>query len=208
MTDVVTLKLAGPAAATYFDEQLELSRSEFDGALAQELRRVTLSGSVYVAAPASFDGRSQDWSAGWGLRQPSDAYVARAITRWLSDPAFPQRVLAMEDPFAAPNDPAVSRQPHRAVLGKVLRWASAAEPETARDVLRQVAGYPAIGVLAEGRVPSTGELAEADLKALARSTRVVLVRALDDEAFLLRPVGRRSRIVEQLRQSADAKDAS
>jgi hypothetical protein len=103
----------------------------------------------------------------------SDACTATVLAGWLN-------ASDVEDAFAFGN--------------RVFHLA--APPTTAdrvRRTIRRLSGYPGMGVLScpDRGIVAGDEASAQDLDALARSGVAVLVRAWDDEAFIIAPVSSR-----------------
>lgn len=201
----VALREVGGHATRFFEEQLELSRQEFGGILARRMEPAKLRKETWLFAPAEVGLDALDWEGGgWGFRSVSDRSLGRAVQRWLDEPNSPNRVLAQEDPLAMPADPWLERAQYsvRVCGEKIIWWAAGSTPVD--QVLGRASGYPGIGVLAEGvDTCLAGQLSESGVDELISASVLVLVRALDDEGFLLKGVeGQRDVVAELARLGA------
>ncbi|MDP9383808.1 MAG: hypothetical protein M3P50_00980 [Actinomycetota bacterium] len=123
----------------------------------------------------------------------SDTCLAAAISRWLAQgDVGTGRVLLLEDPLARRSDTVTHGE--TLYFGERVYFAGRPNdpPGRIEHVLRQIAGFPGVGVLSEfPEVGATSDLTEHALESLASAASAVLVRAWDDEAFVVVPVGAR-----------------
>lgn len=178
-----------------FDEQAEGFVSEelasgavgFEGPLAERLRLLQL------GAPFSFLSGEPSLPYHWRWSCPetagSDDFLTDAVTRWLGQADDRQRMLILEEHMRRRSDPRPTR--FELYLDERVYFAvSATTSSDVPDALNWVYGYPGIGVLTriDSTFSSARDLDAADLDVVARGAVAVLVRAWDDEAFLIAPV--------------------
>lgn len=99
-------------------------------------------------------------------------------------------MLLLEEPLGRYSDP-VHATASIHFLDRVYYAASArATAEDVAQVCAELSGYPGIGVLSRPTSEGTfsGELSTQELDAVAGSAVAVLVRAWDNEAFLIAPI--------------------
>jgi hypothetical protein len=197
VTDPACRPFSLPVGAVEFvREELTLGVDGFDGALAQRLLELPLD------RPFAFLGRDAREDAIGNLHSGgvddgrSDAWTATVLAGWLNAPGGGgARVLALEEPLARWNDEAGQAVEDAFAFGNRV-FHLAAPPTTAdrvRHTMRRLSGYPGMGVLScpDRGIVAGAEASAQDLDALARAGVAVLVRAWDDEAFMIAPVSSR-----------------
>lgn len=180
----------GEDALGFVRRELSAAAQDFAGPLATRLLALEL------AAPFSFlkpdtASAAQEWRRGGIDDGGADACLASAISWWLhQSDAGHRRLIALEEPLGRYADPSIeSNSMHFGE--RVYHTASAGDgtDEVAR-AFNELSGYPGVGVLS--RPPAgaiiSDELRDDALDALADAAVAVLVRAWDDEAFLIVPV--------------------
>lgn len=186
----------GAQALAFVREELASAADDFDGPLAQRLINAPLSSAFSLLTPdaAAAAVRVGDLRHGGVDDGTADQCLAAAISRWLSQsPAARTRVLMLEDPLARRSDSATASDARHFGERVYFMAGPGDAADTIARVLRRVAGYPGIGVLSEldaGWV-APPDLTENALDSVAGRAAAVLVRAWDDEAFVVTPVGER-----------------
>jgi hypothetical protein len=184
----------GPSALDFVREQVALGAGEgFDGPLAARLERLSLDEPFAFLTADTKLGSSSEWDS---LDQPiGNQHLAKGIRRWLGE--SPGRLLVLEEPLGLRYDPATHREPReRTLFFKERKYYIASsrtdQPDTL-DSLDRVSGYPGIGVLTAPGINIEAclgrrEFSRGELDRLAKRALAVLVRAWDDEAFMIAPV--------------------
>lgn len=180
-------------ALRYAREQLSVAGYDFDGPLARRLVDLAL-GSPFSFLPLDATAEVRDFRRGGIDDGRSDECLSVAISRWLARQHTGSfRFLLLEDPLARRSDP-VARGETIFFQERVYFAGHAGDtPTEVAQVLGRAAAYPGVGVLSEIPYELDGgsDLTEDTLDALASSASAVLVRAWDDEAFVVAPVGER-----------------
>ena len=184
-------------ALAFIREELTLGADGFDGALAQRLLELPLDRPFAFLRRETQEHAIRYFPAGGIDDGRSDACTATVLAGWLnaSDGGSGARVLALEEPLARWNDEAGHAVEDAFAFGNRV-FHLAAPPTTAdrvRRTIRRLSGYPGMGVLScpDRGIVAGDEASAQDLDALARSGVAVLVRAWDDEAFIIAPVSSR-----------------
>lgn len=180
----------GDAALRYAREELKAGGQDFDGPLASRLIHLAAGPPFSLLEPET-RARTHDFRRGGVDDGRSDECLARAISRWLAEtPVGTDRLLLLEDPLARRAD--IASADDAVYHGDRVYYAgvSGDAPDRIERAFRRLAGYPGIGVLTElptGAADSV-DLAEQTLNLLSDAASAVLVRAWDDEAFIVVPV--------------------
>jgi hypothetical protein len=183
----------GTAALAFAREELHTAATEFGKPLAARLLALELGPPFALLTPdATLAARMERHLRYGGVDDgSSDRRLAIAVSEWLgeADPGR-QRLMALEEPLARYGDPRVD--PRTTHCGEHVYWTADrdAGPEDVERAFRRLAGYPGVGVLTRppaGAVVS-GSLTDEEIEAMADAAVAVLVRAWDDEAFLVVPV--------------------
>jgi hypothetical protein len=186
-------------ALEFIREQLLLAAGEgFDGPLASRLCGARLTRAFAFLPPSSFEEATKSYTDGLRSDKTADTCTAIALSRWLASPAPEHKYsVHFEEPLARFSDPFVARQ--ASGVDSLLHYGERVYYsvftgdgfEQVANAMSRVSGYPGIGVMAAW--PEGGErpfeLSAKDLDAIARRAVAVLVRAWDDEAFMIAPVG-------------------
>jgi hypothetical protein len=188
----------GARAHDFIGRQLARATEGWDAPLSRRLRSLRLEDSVCFLSPRGLAAVTSgtprreeiDFETG-GVASGADAAVARLIARWLAapDPSH-RRLLVLQELMAKWSDPGTG--PPDVHLGEhlyVVRNAEAQADDIERS-LRSLYGYPGIGILTcpEGAFAVREELSESDLEVMASAAVALLVRAWDDEGYLIAPV--------------------
>ncbi len=180
-------------ALRYAREELNIAGGDLDGPLARLLIDLPL-GTPFGFLKAEAATRVQDLRRGGVDDGSSDEHLAAGISRWLANaPSGTTRVLVLEDPLARRTDAAAADDVLHVGERVYFAGVSGEAPDRIERVLRRPAGYPGIGVLSELAAGScdSADVTEQALHSLASDASAVLVRAWDDEAFIVVPVGQR-----------------
>ena len=183
----------GDEALVYAREELTTAGHEFDGPLARRLAGLTL-GQPFVLLSGEASGRVYDFRRGGVDNGGSDRCLAAGISRWLAQgPVGTTRVLVLEDPFARRADVATGDEAFFFEERVYFAGRTGDAADRIEHVLGRLAGYPGVGVLSEVSADFTAacDLTDHALNSLASAAAAVLVRAWDDEAFVVAPVGDR-----------------
>ncbi len=179
----------GDEAISYVREEIAAASDDFDGPLARRLVDLGL-GSPFSLLPLRSNLRARDFRRGGVDGGRADRCLAAAISRWLAQgPEGTARLLLLEEPLARRSDPAVADAAFYAEDRVYFASSSGDDPSRVEFVLGQPTGYPGIGVLSEcpEGFASGADLTE-QLDLLASAASAVLVRAWDDEGFIVVPV--------------------
>jgi hypothetical protein len=189
----------GTRAHDFIGRALARASEGWDAPLSRRLASLRLEESICFLSPRGLAAvtsrvRQQgeiDFETGGAVASGADAAVARLITRWLAapDPSH-RRLLVLQELMAKWSDPGTG--PPDVHLGEHLYVVEDAESR-ADDIersLRSLYGYPGIGILTrpDSALAIQEELSEADLDAMASATVALLVRAWDDEGYLIASV--------------------
>jgi hypothetical protein len=182
--------MLGDDALAFVREEVATAASGFRGPLAAQLDGLEL-GTPFAYLSPDVVERARRLRSGGLDNARAERYLAAAISRWLGRPDDGrQRVMALEDPLARYGDPAVPGPVmHRD--DRVYFTSHAGDgAEAVHSRFKQLAGYPGVGVLSRPRLGTVGseELNEAGVAELAAEAVAVLVRAWDNEGFLVAPV--------------------
>jgi hypothetical protein len=183
----------GTAALEFAREELHTAATEFGKPLAARLLALELgSPFTFVTPDAALAARMERHPRYGGVDDgSSDRRLAIAVSEWLgeADPGR-QRLVRLEEPLARYGDPRVD--PRSTHCGEHLYWSAdrGAAPEDVHRAFRKLAGYPGVGVLTRPPADAvmSGALTDEVVEAMADAAVAVLVRAWDDEAFLVVPV--------------------
>lgn len=182
--------MLGSEALEYVLQELQLAADGFGGPLAARLLTCRIEPPFAYVRPdlALAVGNLRHGGVGGGL---SDRRFARAVSQWISQPdSGHRRMLLLEEPLGRYSDP-VHATASIHFLDRVYYAASGrATAEDVAQVCAELSGYPGVGVLSRPTNEGTysGELSTRELDAVARAAVAVLVRAWDNEAFLVAPV--------------------
>jgi hypothetical protein len=183
----------GSAALAFVREELETGAGEFGGPLAARLLALEL-GSPFALLPSdtTLAARMERHPRYGGVDDgSSDRRLAIVISQWLeeADPGR-RRLVRLEEPLARYGDPCVD--PRSTHCGEHVYWAAdrGAGPADVKRAFRKLAGYPGVGVLTRPPADAviSGALTDDAVQAMADAAVALLVRAWDDEAFLVVPV--------------------
>jgi hypothetical protein len=189
----------GTHAHDFIERQLARAIDGWDAPLSRHLLSLQLGDAICFLSPqglaAVTSGAHQqdeiDFETGGAVASGADAAVARLIARWLAapDPSH-RRLLVLQELMAKWSDPGTG--PPNVHLGEHLYVVENAESR-ADDIerrLRSLYGYPGIGILTYpgGAFAVREELSESDLEVMASAAVALLVRAWDDEGYLIAPV--------------------
>jgi hypothetical protein len=183
----------GIESLSFVRSELAVAANDFDGLLAKRLLLLRFS-IPFGFLPRDAMPRARDLRRGGICDGLSDASLANAVRGWLQTPLNQgKRLLILEEALGRRGDPA-NRQGAVYCGDRVYRvLGSAADVTEIHDALRCLSGYPGVGALVV--IPSSADIGrEIDTSALdtlANSAVAVLIRAWDDEAFAVVPVGSR-----------------
>jgi hypothetical protein len=180
----------GTAALEFVREELRTAATGFGGPLASRLVVLEL-GFPLALLTRDMARAAHDLQSGGVDDGNSDRRLAIAVSGWLGDPdPGHRRLLVLEDPLARHTDAGID--PRSMHFGdRVYHSAHQGDgPDQVWHAFKELAGYPGVGVLTRPAADTvaSGALADDTLDAMADAAVAVLVRAWDDEAFLVVPV--------------------
>lgn len=181
-------------ALVYVREELETAASEFKGPLAQSLREFDLD-TPFSLLPSEAANAAMDLRHGGVDQGEADNHLAASLSAWLGRPdPGRRRLVVLEESLALGSDPDVGASWQ--IENRIYYVAQPGESnENVRRALRCLTGYPGIGVLTRppmSLVPAVASTRE-ELAVVADYATAILVRAWDDEAFVVVPIGGRLR---------------
>jgi hypothetical protein len=183
----------GSGGLAFVRQELRTASTGFDGPLALRLADQELGFPFSFLAPDAVSV-ARDWESGGVDDGRSDRCLAIALSDWLRQPDPGRlRLVALEDSLARYTDPVVD--PRMMHFGERVYHAARRGdgPDEVHSVFRRLPGYPGVGVVTRplAGVVESCDLFEDALDAMALAAVAVLVRAWDDEAFLVAPVANR-----------------
>lgn len=184
----------GDSGLRYVFEELETAGRDFGGPLAKRLSELRL-GAPFSFLTAEASPQTHSFRQGGTDDGSADQWLATAISEWLMQvtAGATRRLLLFEDPLARRSD-AATRVGTRHFGERVyFAGVSGDSPSRIELLFGQLAGYPGVGVLSElpAEQVDSAEMTDCTMKSLVAAASAVLVRAWDDEAFVVSPVGER-----------------
>lgn len=192
MTQKPSIVMLDDSAIGYVRSQLS-EASGWNETLSLGLLSLPVAEPFALLSPVVHDRVKADFFAGRVDSEMADTCFAEATSNWLSadDSDDVKRVAVFTDVISRRSDPRLTDGDDRFLGDCVFCVASAgATPSEVSFQMSKAYGYPGIGVLS--RVPverfRAQELSDADIKAAVTGAAAILVRAWDDEAFVIAPV--------------------